>query len=595
MKRFRWIFYSLIALLGTFLGMLLSPGSGLNRTISVALCALLSAEPTLCGVAASQTSGRVVAVNVPLVERLGSVLAQRDREFDPPVSSQEDPPPFPYDPGPDYIREDFAGESNSATQIDFTDDRPITGLWLYALYESEEGDLPIYQIPVEITQNGDEVSVSVCENDCTDGRQFLIGQDTLTPQDVSLLSEMDGLIVETVESLDGRTIWGRVEDDSAGIFFAMHKLIYSTEISILDPGENNLEQLASTKFSQDSSSERDKSASNLYTNPETLATGINPLNNFNNIFQQITSQKLSRFAANITASFRRDLAAGNNAIAERQSRTWNWRRGNNPEPVGRFLDCYGYIVPDNSYALSKSVPGRICYRAANSVSRLGGSLNMQAVKRLGRIGLRGLRFGFRIASRLSLPLLLLDVGLTAYEFCANNPDTCRSVRDRIVEAFRPRPANAQTASNDPHSITYTLRLPNWRIDSNGNCTRIGLTEVPITRQGNSLTGETRWIDDRGEVSGTRSIAGEIDQSGNFTLESSSQVRGPSFEILATGRFLSDGTIETGGLVGCGGQTADYEIIPTEGSGSSQNSEQGGDGGGGSSGRCFFSDNDCLSD
>jgi hypothetical protein len=58
------------------------------------------------------------------------------------------------------------------------------------------------------------------------------------------------------------------------------------------------------------------------------------------------------------------------------------------------------------------------------------------------------RIGLRFASRFALPLMVLDIGLTAYEFCSENPQTCHDAWDRIAGLFQGRPSNQATASSD---------------------------------------------------------------------------------------------------------------------------------------------------
>ena len=108
MGRFRWLLYGLLGVVSTVLTVVFTPGTWLNRVISLSLCGLLSGEPAMCSAFAVKRGDQAVATEVPL-------LAQRDREFFDPPPSEGTPPSFGQDPGPDFIRDDFRGGQPSPT------------------------------------------------------------------------------------------------------------------------------------------------------------------------------------------------------------------------------------------------------------------------------------------------------------------------------------------------------------------------------------------------------------------------------------------------------------------------------------------------
>ena len=167
MRRFRWLIYSLLGLVGACLSLLFAPGTWLNRAVSLAVCAVLSTEPTICSRSAAQRSQRTVAAEVPSIERVAEVLAQRDREFtdpDPPQpSGNQEAPPFPSDPGTDYIRPDFGGEEGSNSR---TLPISLAGTWNYSLYESRDSSVPLGAEVVNVSNSEEGLIVEPCANNC---------------------------------------------------------------------------------------------------------------------------------------------------------------------------------------------------------------------------------------------------------------------------------------------------------------------------------------------------------------------------------------------------------------------------------------------
>jgi len=222
MRRIRFLVFTVVGLVATFLGAFIAPGTLFNRAVSVALCTVLSFDSHACTGPWSKPD-RVVAASPPAVERTvaevnGSWLGQR-REFDEdpvsPSGGNYQVPAYPEDPGPNIIRPDFDAPGSSQPNQMQTNDDTLAGLWFYSIYlpsEDETEFLKIYSNWAEIDQSTDEYTITLCELEpCSQVDNLPSRIDAFArsiPKEEVIIENYDALSIETVESIDNQVVWG---------------------------------------------------------------------------------------------------------------------------------------------------------------------------------------------------------------------------------------------------------------------------------------------------------------------------------------------------------------------------------------------------
>ena len=126
MRQLRFLAFAVLSFVAALLGTLLSPSTWLHKSLAVALCGVLSADPALCTsnaiVAHSQEASATNPVNVETTQ-FSDLLAQRLRDFD--DDTPKSPPrPSSNNPKPTFNRND-SGANIPVRRPDF-DDSPST-------------------------------------------------------------------------------------------------------------------------------------------------------------------------------------------------------------------------------------------------------------------------------------------------------------------------------------------------------------------------------------------------------------------------------------------------------------------------------------
>ena len=138
MRQLRIIAFAMISFVAALLGALLSPSTWLHKSLAVALCGVLSANPALCtNNAIAVHSQEASATNPVKVEttQFSDLLAQRSRDFDddtpksPPRQNPNNPKPpsFPNEVSPDFpVRSpDFDNRSSGLQNITTQNTRSV--------------------------------------------------------------------------------------------------------------------------------------------------------------------------------------------------------------------------------------------------------------------------------------------------------------------------------------------------------------------------------------------------------------------------------------------------------------------------------------
>jgi len=129
MRKLRFLAFAVISFVAALLGALLSPSTWLHKSLAVALCGVLSANPALCtnnaiAIAQSQEASATNPVKVETTQS-NNLLTQRSGDFDDdtpkypprPNPNNPKPPSFPNDPGSNFpVRSpdfDSSGSSGS--------------------------------------------------------------------------------------------------------------------------------------------------------------------------------------------------------------------------------------------------------------------------------------------------------------------------------------------------------------------------------------------------------------------------------------------------------------------------------------------------
>jgi len=127
MRQLRFLAFAVISFVAALLGALLSPSTWLHKSLAVALCGVLSANPALCTnnaiIAQSQEASAINPVKVETTQ-FSDLLAQRSRDFDddtpkspprPNPNNNTKPPSFPNEVSPNtpVRRPDFDGNVNN--------------------------------------------------------------------------------------------------------------------------------------------------------------------------------------------------------------------------------------------------------------------------------------------------------------------------------------------------------------------------------------------------------------------------------------------------------------------------------------------------
>jgi hypothetical protein len=118
----RFLAFAVISFISALLGAFLSPSTWLHKSLAIALCGVLSANPALCTNNAIAQSQEASATNPVKVEttQFNNLLAQRSRDFDddtpkslplPNPNNNPKPPSFPNEVSPNFPvrRPDFDG------------------------------------------------------------------------------------------------------------------------------------------------------------------------------------------------------------------------------------------------------------------------------------------------------------------------------------------------------------------------------------------------------------------------------------------------------------------------------------------------------
>jgi len=127
MRKLRFLSIAVISFVAALFGAFLSPSTWLHKSLAVALCGVLSANPALCtNNAIAIHSQEASAINPVKVEttQFSDLLAQRSRDFD--DDTPKSPPrPNPNNPKPTFNRND-SGANIPVRRPDFDDEERTT-------------------------------------------------------------------------------------------------------------------------------------------------------------------------------------------------------------------------------------------------------------------------------------------------------------------------------------------------------------------------------------------------------------------------------------------------------------------------------------
>ena len=472
----------------------------------------------MCSAFAVKRGDRAVATEVPL-------LAQRDREFFDPPPSEGTPPPFGQEPGPEFIRDDFRGSDRPTLNPGSNENQEPeveieSGVWLYRLYSSEEADSVFSQNLVHLEVIGDEVRITACGSECD---ELSLPPEYFRPYelaDESLLYEDDDMIFESVEARDGRSFFGRLENkgSEATIYYSLNFIIQEQRTSALD-GFNATRQTIGTNLRTSplgKSSGRDTTVSHAVCGPGKLPNngkfsqgGRGNASKVDNLAKNQQKADRDRYVGRTAEEV---TEAGQNAASQRVSdEEWlkkvirennQWfnylrdffksgpRGGGGPHAtVVMPLSRVAFGSFDHSLVRTKNLYTHdIC---ASAISKVGRGSRVVRLRAFGRIALRGARLGLRVAGRFAIPLAVLDIGLTAYEFCSSNSDICRAAWSRVISLFRREEEDtvvSATVASGICRVSDEFWNSNTRIIAS-----VRMTEVACTIPGPVMT--TRGIAD----------------------------------------------------------------------------------------------------
>jgi hypothetical protein len=235
MRQLRFLAFAVISFVAALLGDLLSPSTWLHKSLAVALCGVLSANPALCtNNAIAVHSQEASATNPVKVETTKSsdLLTQRSRDFDdqsttsPRINQRSNPPTS--DPNTNFIRPEFdnpnlgntpLNPNNSSQTAKSNSTCSLTGKWQYKAnsdFGISDGNLiqgPIpYEAPVQITENSGQIEISGFYNASNGSGQGKRSGSTVTarlPLQIPILGAGKADLTGTLSS-DDKTIQGQV-------------------------------------------------------------------------------------------------------------------------------------------------------------------------------------------------------------------------------------------------------------------------------------------------------------------------------------------------------------------------------------------------
>ncbi|MDJ1180442.1 VWD domain-containing protein [Roseofilum sp. BLCC_M91] len=453
MRLIKYLWFALISFV------LVLGSAWIKRSIAVALCGILGFNSNACFWA---EQNRAVAIQPPAYNLAQGIdIFRNDGEAPPPQSGGTDifrndggsspPPPAPSAPGGiDIFRNPDVNQPNSPipqpeipnTPQSQVQEESLAGIWLYAIYDQPLANEPVLITSIRINEAVDreteelEYSIQICDAECDRIVQnYDFYPKTRTPHEQSAFARYQDLTLQTVDSLDGQQMWGELNDTSTGeyLYFTMLRIVpvssqfgKSLKVNPIggsgnfpipggNPGSNNINNKPTTQ------------------NPN--------LTNFTKNTKNV--DRFDRFVSTTdVASGSQKVQAINRVEAVDNNSVKNWLRSK-----VRKISDFGksFFCKSNS----KCIRGKIPSISSRSVgSALRGS-------RVLRVALKGARLGLRVAGKLAIPLLILDLALTAYEFCLANPDTCKRIGENIAQGLE-RFGNLLKGSSygDPHLVTF---------------------------------------------------------------------------------------------------------------------------------------------
>jgi hypothetical protein len=235
MRKLRFLAFAVISFVAALFGAFLSPSTWLHKSLAVALCGVLSANPALCTSNAITQSQEASAINPVKVEttQFSDLLAQRSRDFDddtpksPPRPNPNNPktPSFPNDLGPNFpVRSpDFD------SPISWNNSLNSVGVWFLAFYDSLSIESVRYGVYVNVENDGQSHRLSLCVDDC---------QAEISPQvsttsnlgNINISSKYEDLASSAFVTEDRKIIAGKIQNlsNQKESFFSFRQLTQST-------------------------------------------------------------------------------------------------------------------------------------------------------------------------------------------------------------------------------------------------------------------------------------------------------------------------------------------------------------------------------
>ncbi|OJJ20753.1 hypothetical protein BI308_20390 [Roseofilum reptotaenium AO1-A] len=447
--------------------------SWIKRSIAVALCGILGFNSNACFWA---QQNRAVAIQPPAYNLAQGIdIFRNDGEAPPPQSGDIDifrndggsspPPPAPSAPGGiDIFRNPDVNQPNSPipqpeipnTPQSQVEEESLDGIWLYSMYTSPSVDSMLLRTPIRITQTADDLIIELCENDCGD---FEISENYFKEKELqpeSLVIEDNFFYTETTESIDSSLLLGDMKsiDSDNHLYFAIEKIASFTSQN--KNTQKTLNQLTESTYLNYSTGE----TSNELDRNFKIASACPNINALigkgKEFYKKVSQETIQRNRA--MKEVAKDQERGGQELARRKIASDTYHR-NSIEEFSRWLnDPFKNPLRDPPLRPFKESINNVKYNKTLSnclvrqLSRSSKSINLRL---LGRVGLRGARLGLRVLGRLALPLLLLDLALTAYEFCVANPETCERIGQNIAQGLERFGSLFKGSSyGDPHLVTF---------------------------------------------------------------------------------------------------------------------------------------------
>lgn len=107
------------------------PKIGFDRSILLAVLTLLGTEPAISSISPTQESSATPVVTEMLSDELSDTWGVKQNRVlvnSPLLLEKQAAPPFPYDPGPDYLRPEFINPNSPSQTLSFSH-IDLTGAW----------------------------------------------------------------------------------------------------------------------------------------------------------------------------------------------------------------------------------------------------------------------------------------------------------------------------------------------------------------------------------------------------------------------------------------------------------------------------------